>query len=778
MARREDEALVRGAGTFLDDLVLPGMLHATLLRSPLPHGRIKAIDSASARALPGVRAVVDATLLAGRYVAIAFGNDRIRPYALHPLAGEKVNYVGEAVACVLANSRYAGEDAVHAVNVDYEPLPPVATPQDALGGRALIHEEWGDNIAFSFAFRSGGVDEAFAAADYTIHESFRMHRHAGTPIETRGILADFDAATKRLTVHSTTHVPHLYRAALCDALALDENRVRVVSHNIGGSFGTKTIPNAEDILIPLLSLMYGVPVKWVETRRENLVGMQAKAQEHEVDVAFGSNGRLSAVRARIVVDLGAFANRTGPLEGMNAAAFLPGCYDFSAYEVTLVGVVTNKPPLGPYRGFGKSAPNFVIEGVVDRIAARLSLDPGEVRRRNVVRRFPHRNPAGVVYDSGSYAEALETALAHVDYPRLREKQMAERAKGNHIGVGISCSIDPSGVVVKNSVIAAHDGVRISMGRNGRIAVATGSCGLIGTGHGASFAGIVSDVLGVPTEWVDVIEGDTALCPVGQGSYSDRSAIYTATAVRMAAERLRATVLDIAMALTGVGRKDLSLRDGFVVVDGAPPLAFKDVARAVYNGSHALPEGLSPALEVTEYFFLRVRDEDFYQVSGGATYYPCIGNCCHVAVVDVNAATGQVKVLRYVVVHDAGTILNHGIVEGQIRGGVAAGLGGALKEELVYDDDGQLMTGTFMDYAIPTAVDIPAIEVLHLESPTPRTPLGAKGIGEAGAIGSYAAVANAVADALRPLDVRPHRLPLTPESVWTMVAQARKEKVHQ
>jgi carbon-monoxide dehydrogenase large subunit len=776
MPHREDRILVKGAGTFLDDLVLPRMLYATLLRSPLPHARIKAIDSASAMSLPGVRAVVDASHLAGRYVPIRFGSDRIRPYALHPLAADKVNYVGEAVACVLANSRNVGEDAAQAVRVDYHSCPPVTTPEDALEGRTVIHEEWGDNIAFTFAFHSDGVDEAFASADYTLHETFRMHRHAGTPIETRGILANFDAATERLTVHSTTHVPHLYRAALCDTLRLDENRVRVVSHNIGGSFGTKTIPNSEDILIPLLAMMYDVPVKWVETRRENLVGMHAKAQEHEVDVAFDSQGRLLAVRARIVLDLGAFANRTGPLEGMNAATFLPGCYDFPAYQVSLVGVVTNKPPLGPYRGFGKSAPNFVIERVIDRIAAALSLDPAEVRRRNLVRRFPYRSPTGVVYDSGSYGEALETALAHVDYPRLREQQIAERANGHHIGIGIACSIDPSGVVVRDSVIAAHDGVRISMGRNGRIAVATGSCGLIGTGHGASFAGIVSRVLGVPAEWVEVTEGDTALCPVGQGSYSDRSAIYTATAVKLAAERLREKLLDIAMALTCIHRDDLSLQDGFVVADSTPPLAFQDVARAVYNSSHALPEGLSPTLEVTEYFFMRVPDKDFYEVAGGVTYYPCIGNSCHVAIVDVNAVTGEVKVLRYVVVDDVGTILNHDIVAGQIRGGVVAGLGGALKEELIYDNDGQLMTGTFMDYGIPTAAEAPPIEVLHLESPTPRTPLGAKGVGEAGAIGSYAAVANAVADALRPLDVRPHRLPLTPQAVWMMIARARKENV--
>ncbi|HEY7040179.1 MAG TPA: xanthine dehydrogenase family protein molybdopterin-binding subunit [Methylomirabilota bacterium] len=776
MSRREDRALVKGAGTFLDDLVLPGMLHAVLLRSPLPHARIKTVDGAAALSLPGVRAMVDAAHLADRYAAIRFGSDRIKPYALHPLAADRVRYVGEAVACVLASTRSKGEDAAHAVRVDYEPLAPVATAEEALAARTLLHEEWGDNVAFTFSFKSGGVEEAFASAGHTLHESFRMHRHAGTPIETRGILADFDAATERLTVHSTTHVPHLYRGALCDALGLDENRVRVVSHNIGGSFGTKTIPNAEDILIPLLSIVYGVPVKWVETRRENLVGMQAKAQAHEVDVAFDSRGRLSAVRTRIVLDLGAFANRTGPLEGMNAAAFLPGCYDFSAYEVTLVGVVTNKPPLGPYRGFGKSAPSFVIEGLIDRIAATLSLDPAEVRRRNLVRRFPHRSPSGVVYDSGSYAEALETALAHVEYPRLRERQAAERAKGHHLGVGIACSIDPSGVVVKNSVIAAYDGVRITMGRTGRIAVATGSCGLIGTGHGASFAGIVSEVLGVPSDWVEVTEGDTALCPVGQGAYSDRSAIYTATALKLAAERLRAKLLDIAMALTGADRNDLALRDGFVVVDGAAPLALGDVARAVYNRSHALPEGVSPALDVTEYFFMRVRDEDFYPVSGGATFYPCIGNSCHLAVVDVNAATGEVKVLRYVVVDDVGTVLDHEIVADQVRGGVVAGLGGALKEELVYDEDGQLMTGTFMDYGIPTAADVPPIEVLHLESPTPRTPLGAKGVGEAGAIGSYAAVANAVADALRPLDVRPHRLPLTPGTVWTMIEQARKENV--
>ncbi|MBI4527138.1 MAG: xanthine dehydrogenase family protein molybdopterin-binding subunit [Deltaproteobacteria bacterium] len=773
MKAREDLLLLYGKGKYLDDVRLPRTMYATIVRSPYAHARILGVDGTLAKRQEGVVDVIDGKALEGSYQPLNFGSKLVKGSMLRGLAVDKVRYVGEPVAVVLTRDKYAGEDAVGYVEVEYDPLPPIVTWEDALQAPALVHEPWGNNIAIDHDYESGNVAEAFATADHVLEETFRMHRHAGTPIETRGILAHYEWTSERLTVWSTSNLPHLYRTALSETLGTDESRIRVIAGNIGGAFGTKTVPNAEDMLIPLLAVRYDQPIKWVETRSENLKGLHGKEQVHQIRVAVRADGTILAIRDKIILDLGSFANRTGPVEGFNAACFVPGCYKVKNYAVKLVGVVTNKPPLGPYRGFGKSAPTFVIERVMDRVAKKLGLDVAEVRFKNLVTEFPHRNPAGAVYDSGSYKRSLELALERVGYQNFRKEQAEKRAAGEYLGIGISCSLDGSGHVVKDALISAFDGVTVRVSRRGSVTVLTGSCGLIGTRHETSFSEFVGKTLGVRPETVDVVEGDTLVCPIGQGSFSDRTAVYTMSAAKIASEKLRERILKLASAMTEVAAEELELRDGIISARNVPGLSLKisDVAEAVYKRTYSLPEGLAAGLEETHYFSLR--DVEFFAAAGGTGYYPCFGNSCHVAVVKVDPETGKVRIVRYVMVHDAGRILNEKIVEGQALGGLVAGFGGALMEELVYDSNGQLESGTFMDYLIPNAPVVPReIEVYHLESPSPMTPVGSKGAGEAGANGSYGALANAVEDALEPFGVLVRDLPLKQEYLWRAINNSR------
>jgi len=780
MRRRENVPLVRGRGTFLDDRQPRGTLHAWIVRSPYAHARIVEIDGSFAKDMDGVVGVVTAADLAGQFHPINFGSPKVKGFELGPLAVDRVRYVGDPVAVVVATDKYIGEDAVERVFVEYEQLPAVPDAAAALATDTLLHDAWGTNVAMDVEHENGDVDDGFARADHILTERFRMHRHAGTPIETRGILADYDDSTGNLTVWSTTHVPHLYRTALSEALGINENLIRAVAGNIGGSFGTKSVPNAEDLLIPLLAKRFGKPVKWVETRSENLIGMQAREQVHEIEVALRSDGKILAVRDTITLDIGAYPNRTGPIEGFNSACFIPGCYDFDSYRFRLLGMVTNKPPLGPYRGFGKSAPNFVIERTMDIAARALGMDVAEIRRRNLVTEFPHRNPAGAKYDSGSYREALDLALEKVDYEQFRVEQQQARDNGRLIGLGLSCSLDPSGHVVKDAVISAYDGVTVRISRTGRVTVLTGACGLIGTSHETAFSEVVAKILQIPMEWITVVEGDTLACPVGQGSFSDRSAIYAMSAARIAAEKLRDKLIALAAGIAEVPLADLELLDGEVrsVADdnggsgGGVSLSIEKLAAFTFKSTYALPKGLEGGLEATHYFHIALDDDDFYPGETGTMYYPCFGNSCHAAVVEVDADTGLVKILRYVMVHDAGTILNEEIVTGQAHGGIVAGIGGSMMEELIYDQEGQLTTGTFMDYMIPTAVEIPAdMQIEHLQSPSPMTPVGAKGVGEAGTIGSYSTMANAVEDAIHHLGARIRELPLKPDAIWRALREA-------
>ena len=769
MKRKEDYTLLQGGGQFLDDGKIPNTAYVSILRSNYAHARIVKIDKSRALELDGVIGVVDHPDLEGKYTPPDFGTEEIKGAKLRPLAKDKVRYVGEPVVAVLARDRYVAEDALELIDVEYERLEPVVDPEDAITTDNLIYPEWGTNVAIHFEHDSGNTEEVFSNADHVFEESLKMHRHTGTPIETRGITAHYEPVRDRITVWSTTHMPHIYRVVIAEILNLNENKIRVISGNIGGSYGTKSVPNPEDLLLPILSVLFKIPVKWVETRMESFKAVpQAREQTHHIKLAVSNEGKILGVKDRIVADLGSMANRTGPIEAFNSVSFIPGCYAIDNYSFELLGVVTNRTPLGPYRGFGKSAPNFMIERMVDIVAKKLGIDVAEIRSRNLVDKFPYENAAGAVYDSGSYREALEKALKEVDYDGIRRYQTERRKYKEYIGIGISSSVDPSGHAVKDGAISAYDAVTIRIGRQGKVVVLTGACGLIGTGHETVFSQVVAEVLGVVPEDVEVIEADTYATPVGQGSFSDRTSVYTISAAKIAAEKLKAKILKIAAIKLKVRAEDLDTYDGTVFhkTDQSKKVSITDVAREVFTRTYNLPEDIDAGLEVTHYFSLR--NLKFFPGKKGTMYYPCYGNSCHAVVVKVEPDTGRLKILKYVVVHDSGTILNSMIVKGQILGAVAAGIGGAISEELIYDDEGQLLNASFMEYLLPTTLEMPDIDLFHLESPSPMTELGSKGVGEAGIIGCYAALANAVEDALSPFDVTIKKLPLKPEYLWSLV----------
>jgi CO/xanthine dehydrogenase Mo-binding subunit len=767
--RKEDRLLLIGRANFIDDLKPPNTLFASILRSPYAHAKVLTIDKRRAVELDGVIDVLDSHFIEGKYVdkSPRIG-ESMRRASVHPLATDKVRYVGEPVAVVLARDRYTAEDALELIDVKYEPLDPCVDPDIAMQDGPVIHEEWGSNIAVQYASSYGDVEGSFRKAEHVFRKEFSMHRHSGTPIETRGIVASYDQYRKELTVWATNQVPHIYRNYLATLLELDENLIRVISPNIGGSYGTKTLGYQEDLIIPLLSIALGVPVKWIETREESFRATNhGREGHHKIEVSVDKDGLILAVKDRIVINLGAYPDR-GSVEVFNAVSFVPGCYKFQNYSFEAFAVVTNKTPLGPYRAYGKSSPCFAIERMMDIIARELKLDPAEVRRRNFVEHFPHRNPAGATYDSGDYLACLESALKLAQYNQLREFQIQQRKYERYIGIGISCGLAPSGGAAKGRDVSAFDSINIRVSREGKISVATGACGLTGVGHETTISQIVSEILGVNQEDVHVLEGDTALCPIGQGTYSDRSAVYTASAAKVASEMVKKKILTLAASFIGVPIDDLRISEGVVKsLSSGKSITFQSIARKSYTAPYDLPAGLEAGLDATYYFSLRA--PEFFPGKNGSSYYPCFANDCNIAVVEVDRETGVVYFLKYYSVSDVGTIINRDIVEGQISGGMMAGLGGTLYEELSYDSEGNLLTSSFLDYLVPTAMQAPKeLDSSFIESPSPITALGSKGAGESGAIGIYAAIANAVEDALRPFGAEVVNLPLKPEAVWTLL----------
>jgi len=757
---------------YVSDIRLPNMLHAALLRSMHAHARIRAVDVKEALRLDGVVGVWTGREIEGRIspfpesfeIHPARWLEGVKPVLQGPrptaLAQEKVHYVGEPVAIIVAEDRPKAEDAIDAIVVEYEGLPVVVDPEESLQPRAtLVHEGSNNNVVFSFRIEKGNVDGALGAAPYTLRERFRHHRYCAAPLEGRGVVAWVEPKTNILTVWSSTQMPHLVRRQIAAQLSLPEETVRVIAPDIGGGFGPKVFVYPEEILVPFLALQLGCPVKWIEDRTEHFISTaHGRDQLHDVECAFDEEGHILAFRDRFLLDNGAY-NPMGLTDAYNTAAHLQGPYKVPALSISGTCVSTNKVPNAPYRGAGRPEAVFVMERCIDSIAARLRLDPAEVRRRNFVQPDEMPYHAGILYrdgepiryDSGNYPETLTRALEAAGYDELRRRQQGLRQRGRYLGVGIGCYVEGTGV-------GSFEGARVRIDASGQLIIATGATGH-GQGHETVFAQIAADLWGVTPDKVSLVEGDTASIPFGCGTFGSRSTVNVGSAIYGASARLKEKVVRLAAHILEANPDDLELGDGKVFIRGLPQraLSFSELARAAVPGwASKLPAGLEPGLEAT-----------FYFVPPTVTW----ANAAHVAVIEVEIDTGIIKLLDYVVSHDAGKLINPLLVDGQIHGGVAQGIGAALYEEIAYDQNGQLLSGSFVNYLLPGAMEVPNIKTVHLESPSPLNPLGVKGLGEGGAIAPPAAIANALADALLPFRVRVNEIPLSPNRVMELVAGA-------
>jgi carbon-monoxide dehydrogenase large subunit len=767
--RVEDPRLLAGRGCFVDDVALPGLLHLVVVRSVEAHAHLRRVDVGPALAAPGVVAALGGAAIE-RLAGPLSVHTRLPDQRLidsHLVATHKVLHVGELIAALVAESRYQGEDAAELVEVEYEPLPPVLSVEQALAPDApLLYEAWGDNVVAETTIGTGDVDAAFAEAAHVFRETFRIQRHTGVALETRGTVASYDPLTQELTVWTSTQNPHGVRDALAESLQFPEHRVRVIAAETGGGFGQKDQAYAEDVITALFAIRLGRPVKWIEDRREHfLATAHGREQLHHVEVAVASDGTLLAVRDHLLTDVGAHLHKVGLGPSIICALMLPGPYRMRAYRTRIQGIVTNKTPSAAYRGYGQPQAVFVMERMMDVIARALGRDPADLRRQNLLRpeELPCPSASGAPYDSGDYPEALRRALAAVDYEGQRREQARLRQEGRYLGVGIAAYVQATGLGPSKNMGragsrgAGFESARVVMDRQGRVSVYTG-VGPSGQGLRTTLAQLCADSFGVDLDDVTIVTGDTQVCPFSpMGSAGSRSAVTGGASLLLAAGKVQDKLRRLAAHWLEAAPEDVELRDRHAAVRGAPTrrIALAQLADALHLG-HDLPSGLEPGLEAH------------------AVYDPpafTMANAVHAVAVEVLPSTGELRILRYAVINDCGVMLNPTIVEGQIHGGIAQGLGGALLEELVYDEGGQLITTSLLDYLMPTAGEMPPIIIEHLESPSPFTPGGMKGMGEGGCIGALAAVANAVADALAPHDARVNALPLRPELLLSLMQRS-------
>jgi aerobic carbon-monoxide dehydrogenase large subunit len=771
--RVEDPRVLLGKSRYVDDIHLPGTVALTFVRSPYAHARITRIDVSAVKAHPGVHAVLTGADLAGVIPPLRVEYDPVRAPRHKScdwpvLAHDKVRFVGEAVAVVVATNRYVAEDAAALVEVEYDPVDVVWDMEKALEpGSPLVHEEWGDNVMQVLQAEIGEVAKAFQEADCVIAERFVTGRHMALPMETRGCLASYEAAADSLTLWTSTQLPHVVRSHLALILNFPEHHIRVIAPDVGGGFGLKAHIFAEEVLAVYLTRQLGRPVKWSEDRREHLTAsLHAKHQVVQAELALKKDGTILGLTGRFISDVGAYSDYpwSAALEAGHAASAMPGPYKIPAYRFEALSVATNKTTIGPYRGVGLPIAVLVMERLLDLAAQKLSLDPAELRLRNMIRKeeHPYTTITGAEVESGSHQESLHKALEMLGYKDFRVQQQQLRAQGRYIGVGLGCYIEgtaPSSAAFQamGATIGGYESATVRMDITGKVTILVGTHSH-GQSHETTFAQVAADELGVPLADVKIIEGDTTAVPYGWGTWGSRSAVTGGGAIILASGKVREKLLRAASRFSEVPADDLELAQGVVrrKQDGAMLLSIKETAQQVLLARVA---GEEPGLEATSHY------EPPLSTHANAT---------HLATVEVDIETGQVKLLRYIVVEDCGTIINPLVVDGQIQGGVAQGIGTALYEQALYDENGQFLTGTLMDYLVPTAADVPRVEIGHIESPSPYTPGGIKGMGEGGAIAPPAAIANAVTDALAPFGVRVNEIPLTPERVLNCIARGQNE----
>lgn len=771
-ARPELARMVRGRGRFLDDIKLPGMCYAAFVRSEVAHAKIRSINVAAALEVPGAVGVIvpEEVLPQVNPVrpAAPGSSEFARPYDRYPAPPGKVAFVGDPIVAVAAETPHAAQDMVEAVVVEYDLLPTVGSAEQALAPDApVIHFGMSDNIVFHREFGGGDVARAFRLPALTLEKTFRFPRQTAVPLETRGVIADYDRGQERLSVWASCRSPHLVRTTIAAVMRLPQHAVRVISPDVGGEFGIKGAAYPESILLAFLSRKIDRPVKWVEDRMENLLACgHAHEMTVEVSVAAAGDGRILGVDSRVLVDQG--AHTLGPtsagLEPMTAGQSIVGPYRIDNFHCDAYGILTNKCPGAAYRGVGTVQGVFVIERIMDLVAAELGLDPAEVRMKNFIQpqEQPFNTAAGRLYDSGDYPDTLARLLAAAGYEQLRAAQAAAQARGELVGIGICCFVEHSSTGSQDYRrrgvygLPAFDSATIKVDAGGNVLAAV-SAKSTGQGHDSVFAGLVARELGVPDATVKVLEGDTDAVPFGAGTGVSRSAVSTGGAIRLAAGDIKRKAIEIArFFLEGEG-EELAIADGqiYSVADPSRRVSFASVAAAAHDASRvvSLPESVERGLQSTRTF---------------DPPHQTFGHGAHLALARVDRETGVVQVERYVCVEDCGAIIDHEIVDGQVVGGVALGIGNALHEELVYDGGGQLLTGTLMDYLVPLAPDVPLIETRHTETPSPFTEGGVKGVGEAGTVGAFTAVGNAVADALLPLGVEVTEPPVGPQRVWRLM----------
>jgi carbon-monoxide dehydrogenase large subunit len=765
--RREDPRLISGTATYVDDIKLVGMLSAVIMRSPYAHAKINSVDLSKAREAAGVACVLSGDDL----------KDKIGPVPcvapaehvpFHPvLAIGKVRFVGEPVVVAVASDSYKAQDALDLVEVDYDMLDAVVDPEKALeAGAPIIHEEFGTNLVTRAEVPNPAVAEAMKKADKVIKFRIVNQRLAPAPMEPRGVVAQWHAGMQQLTVWSSTQIPHLLRSQLAEQLKIGENKVRVIAPEVGGGFGCKLNVYAEEALVAYLAMKLNRPVKWIERRRENLAATtHGRDQITYMEIAANKDGEVLAMKGRFVCDMGAYLQLLTPAIPGFSGLMMTGCYKIPALSFEQSLVFTNKMSTDAYRGAGRPEAAFIAERTMEMVAAEFGLDPADVRRKNFFAKesFPVATAGGLTYDSGDYNLALDKALEMVDYKKMRAEQEAGRKNGRYLGIGIAsyveiCGIGPSSLLPPKLKGGGWESAGVRIEPDSKITVLTG-VSPHGQGQETTFAQMVADAFGVDIDDVNVVHGDTAIVPYGIGTFGSRGTTVGGPALMMSVVKLQDKMKKIASTMMEAPPDQLTFVNRTVALasDPSKSIPLQQVIDAAYGYKTPIP-GVEPGLDATS----------FYEPS--ACTFP-FGT--HVAVVEVDPQTGQTKFLKYVAVDDCGKILSPLLVEGQIHGGIAQGLAQAMYEEVVYDENGQLVTASFMDYAVPKADMLPHYDLFSTVTPSPVNSLGVKGVGEAGTIGSTPCAYNAVLDALKPFGIRDLNMPLKPERVWTAIRNAKK-----
>ncbi|MBT2717509.1 xanthine dehydrogenase family protein molybdopterin-binding subunit [Bacillus sp. ISL-57] len=775
--RKEDYRLLTGKSQFVADIKLTDMVEAVVIRSTYALALIKNIDKTAAEKLPGVQAVIIASDIEGKVKPLPSLSefslpknllDSIKP-VIKPcpedlLAKNHVVYVGQPVAIIVAEDRYIAEDAAALVKIEYEALKPVTDPYEGMDdGAPTIHPHLGNNIQAQFDLSIGNTKDVFIKADHVLETKIKTPRVTASPMETRGVVAEYDTRLDRLEVWSSTQVNYMVRTNLSKLLSLDENKIRVIAPDMGGGFGAKCAVYPEEILIPYLAKVLERPVRWIEDRLEHMMSTRhARDQIHKVKVAYENDGTILGIQDEFVVDNGAY-NPLLLTVSYNTAAHMRGLYKIDHFDIKGYCVLTNKAPNIAYRGAGRPEAVYVMDRVIDMIAEQLDVDPIDIMLKNMIKHedmpydqgMYYRDGFKVIYDSGDYPASFKKALKLADYEAFRSNQKELKSQGKYVGIGISSYVEGTG-------IGPYEGAIVRLDETGKFIVSVGSTPH-GQSHETTFSQICADELMVSPDDVTVRAGDTDVVPFGIGTFASRSAVTAGNAVHIASKKLRGKIIEIASVLLGENTEQLILKNGKIFNPITPDkiVSLNDIIQASRPGQNCkLPEDMEPNLETSHYF-----SPETVTYSSGF----------HIAIVEVDKETGYVTILKYIVVDDCGRMLNPMIVAGQVQGGVAQGIGAALYEEIVYDDIGQLMTGTYMDYLVPTSIEIPDVVMGEVTSLSTRNPMGIKGVGEAGTISPPAAIANAVRDALHPLKIEITDLPLSPSRIFHLIKEAEFQR---